>query len=210
MMRLRVIVRGSALACAGSRACFSPVTRFRNSPRFRKQTGARRSHCRRCRFNPLRRAHDRSATSAGSRGGSGRRSRKPLIPNPRSRSAIRIAAPLGEALSLYEEAFRSKPGLSGLNTRIELARIHYISAAAMPTAASPQLVATRRTSALDLYSEVLNKIESHYVVDPDWKHIVDHGTLDFEVALGEPAFVASSHLQATPQEVDDSADSCTG
>jgi carboxyl-terminal processing protease len=110
----------------------------------------------------------------------------------------------GEALSLYEDAYRSNPAFPGLNSRIDLARIHYdLDRRYADGSFRRSLSQLDETRALELYSEVLNKIFAHYVADPDWKHIVDHGTLDFEVALSEPAFVATSHLAAMPQEVDD-------
>ncbi|HEX3998140.1 MAG TPA: S41 family peptidase [Pirellulales bacterium] len=114
----------------------------------------------------------------------------------------------GEALSLYEEAYRSNPAASGLNQRIDLARIHYDLGRRYADASFRRsLTQLDENRALDLYSEVLNKVFSHYVVDPDWQHIVEHGTLDFEVALGEPMFLASAlgaqgQIQPGPQEID--------
>jgi len=205
MMRLRVIVRGSALACAAAVGLLFPSHSFSQQPAFPQQTGA-----------PSIALPPMSIQPAGVE----RTIAPQLLPVP---AAAPVAAPAaidpqilvrgqqfesqrrwGEALSLYEEAFRSNPAYPGLNTRIELARIHYdLGRRYADGSFRRSLSQLDEPRALDLYSEVLNKIESHYVVDPDWKHIVDHGTLDFEVALGEPAFVASSHLQATPQEVDD-------
>ena len=53
---------------------------------------------------------------------------------------------------------------------------------------------------LDLYGEVMAQIHSHYVVQPDWKHLLDRGTLDLEVALNEPAFVSGNQLQASSED----------
>jgi carboxyl-terminal processing protease len=110
----------------------------------------------------------------------------------------------GEALSLYEETFRNNPKLVQLDERIDLAKIHYDLGRRCADGSFrrgiPQLDETR---ALDLYTEVLTKIYSHYVQDPDWKHLVERGTLDLEVALGEPAFADYCRLQANPQEIND-------
>lgn len=109
----------------------------------------------------------------------------------------------GEALSLYEDAYRNNPTIAGLPERLDLARIHYdLSRRYADLSFRRNLSQLGESQALDLYGEVLNKVYSHYVTDPDWKHLVDHGTLDFEVALAEPAFWSSSRNQPSPQDLD--------
>jgi carboxyl-terminal processing protease len=197
MMRLRVIVRGSALACAVAVGFFLPRPSLSQQP---------------LNVQPI------TVQPAGVE----RTVAPKLLPVPDASAAAMSAAAVvdpqvlvrgqkfeaqrrwGEALSLYEEAYRSNPAFPGLNSRIELARIHYdLGRRYADGSFRRSLSQLDENRALDLYAEVLDKVYSHYVVDPDWKHLVDHGTLDFEVALSEPAFVASSHLQRSPQEVDD-------
>ncbi len=43
--------------------------------------------------------------------------------------------------------------------------------------------------ALELYLQVLQKIETHYVEQPAWKDLVDRGTSDLTTALSEPIFL---------------------
>ncbi len=43
--------------------------------------------------------------------------------------------------------------------------------------------------ALALYGEVLLKIQSHYVAEPNWKALVQRGTQGLQVALGVDSFV---------------------
>jgi len=113
----------------------------------------------------------------------------------------------GEALSLYEDAYRSNPAATVLNERIDLARIHYDLGRRYADASFRRsLTQLDESRALDLYAEVLNKVYTHYVADPDWKHLVDHGTLDLEVALGEPAFLANmfgAAGQPQPQDINE-------
>jgi carboxyl-terminal processing protease len=57
--------------------------------------------------------------------------------------------------------------------------------------------------ALDLYSDVLAKLQAHYVELPRWKELVERGTNDLEAALTEPSFVQSVRLRADPRVLDD-------
>ena len=43
--------------------------------------------------------------------------------------------------------------------------------------------------ALDLYGQVLTKIQTHYVGAPDWKSLVEWGTTNLELSLNEAAFI---------------------
>ena len=65
----------------------------------------------------------------------------------------------GEALSVYEDANRSNPGAPGLGERIDLARIHYDLGRRYADASfRHSLSQLDENRALDLYTEVLNKI----------------------------------------------------
>ena len=64
-----------------------------------------------------------------------------------------------------------------------------ISAAATTTpASSARSTSLDQREAMALYGEVLSKIQSHYVSEPDWAALVRRGTAGLEVALGEAAF----------------------
>jgi carboxyl-terminal processing protease len=96
----------------------------------------------------------------------------------------------GEALAHYEDALRLFPQEPGLERRFELARLHYdLGRRYADRSYGDILVKLTRESALDLYSQVLAKIQTHYVEAPHWKELVERGTSNFELALGEPAFV---------------------
>ena len=45
------------------------------------------------------------------------------------------------------------------------------------------------SQALDLYSEVLANLQTHYVESVDWQRVMIHGTAALEVALTEPRFI---------------------
>lgn len=97
----------------------------------------------------------------------------------------------GEALTHYEDALRSFPGERSFERRYEYARLHYDLGRRYADRsflrASDQL---SRDAALDLYADVLAKIQAHYVEVPNWKEAVHRGADNLEVALGEPVFLA--------------------
>src|SRR5262249_44276236 len=53
--------------------------------------------------------------------------------------------------------------------------------------------------ALAIYDEVLLKVQSHYVHEPQWQRLVASGQTTMQVAVSEPLFV-SRHLATTPVE----------
>ncbi len=96
----------------------------------------------------------------------------------------------GEALTHYEDAIREFPYDASLQRRFDYTRLHYDLGRRYADRSFRQAVAhLPLEKALELYAQVLLKIESHYVEAPNWKRLVEHGTNNLEVALGEPAFV---------------------
>lgn len=96
----------------------------------------------------------------------------------------------GEAVALYEEALREHPSDESLTSRHTLAKIHYdLGRRYSDTSFLRLLSSLAERDVLALYNEVLVKIQSHYVSEPDWSNLVARGTKDIEVALSEPTFV---------------------
>jgi len=95
-----------------------------------------------------------------------------------------------EALAHYEQASRRYPGDRGLQRRFELARLHYELGRRYADRSFLHVAATvPADEALDLYAQVLLKIQAHYVEAPNWKDVVERGTNSLEVALSEPVFL---------------------
>jgi carboxyl-terminal processing protease len=106
----------------------------------------------------------------------------------------------GEALTVYEEALREHRGDATLTGRHDLAKIHYDLARRYADASFVRgLSALSERDALALYNEVLLKIQSHYVNEPDWRALVRRGAAAARVALGEEPF-ARQHLQQVPTD----------
>jgi carboxyl-terminal processing protease len=103
----------------------------------------------------------------------------------------------GEALTHYEEAVRQFPGNADLKRRFDSARLHYdLGRRYSDRSYRDGLASMSFQDALDLYSEVLLKIQAHYVDAPDWKELVAKGADGLEMALGEPVFVQANSARA--------------
>lgn len=96
----------------------------------------------------------------------------------------------GEALAHYEEAVRQYPGETSLKRQFDAARLHYDLERRYADSSFRDLVARLSTErAINLYGQVLLKIEAHYVEAPNWRGLVERGTTGLAMALGEPTFV---------------------
>jgi len=108
----------------------------------------------------------------------------------------------GDAMSFYEDALRRFPGDRLLDERYQTSRLHFelvrryrdarfvASVAEMP----PQ-------QASQLYAEVLLKIQSHYVENPDWRALFEAGTDSVLVALDDPLFAESNLPRTEPARI---------
>lgn len=106
----------------------------------------------------------------------------------------------GEALSLYEEAIRRFPGHPELQTRFHEARLHYDLIRRY--ADSTFLTTVRNLSARDalqLYDEVLVKIQAHYVDSPHWNELYSQGVHGLALALNEPKFLAAYQISLSSE-----------
>jgi carboxyl-terminal processing protease len=109
-----------------------------------------------------------------------------------------------EALALYEDGVRQHPGDRDLQRRFDFTRLHYdLCRRYHDNSFRDAVVRLSMLDALDLYGDVLAKMQAHYVESPRWKELVERGTNDLEVALSEPSFVESTGLKADPRVVDE-------
>lgn len=108
-----------------------------------------------------------------------------------------------EALSHYETALRKFPANETFQRRLDYSRLHYDVVRRCADTSYGELVQTlSMDEALSLYSEVLRKIQTHYVEAPNWKGLVVHGTNDLEAALAEGAFCAKNLPGADESQID--------
>ena len=108
----------------------------------------------------------------------------------------------GEALSYYEEALREHPDQPALESRMELARLHFdLARRYSDRSFRESLTGLTVTQALDQYTEVATKISTFYVENPDWRKLIDRGTTALDVALEDRGFREHNLARTTNEEI---------
>ncbi len=101
----------------------------------------------------------------------------------------------GEALTHYEDSVRRFPDEDSFRRRFDFARLHYDLGRRYGDQTFNDLLSRLSLDeALEIYDEVLLKIQANYVETPVWKQIVERGTNGIEVALTEPLFLKRHSL----------------
>jgi len=107
-----------------------------------------------------------------------------------------------EALSLYQQALRQHPKNSSLKQRRAIARIHFeLERRYADNSFIKTIGSSSSMEALNLYAEVLLKVDSYHVDQPDWPSLVRHGLASFEIAINDPSFRKRNLPKATDQQV---------
>ena len=108
----------------------------------------------------------------------------------------------GEALAHYEEALRDYPEKSELWDRLTRARMHYdLTRRYEDTSFMTWVQKLNERDAQDVYSEVLQKIESYYVKQPSWQELAQRGLDNLDIALSSPAFRQANQIRGTDETV---------
>lgn len=108
----------------------------------------------------------------------------------------------GEALSLYQQALRKNPKSQQLRQRRTIARIHFdLDRRYGDRSFLSTISQSSENKSMDVYAEVLLKIQSYYVDTPDWTEIVNYGLASLEIALNTDEFVQSNLPGRTEEEI---------
>ena len=95
-----------------------------------------------------------------------------------------------DAVRHYESVSRDFPKNATLYQRLIISRLHYdVNRRYQDDSFLASVRELSTSQALDLYSEVLANLNTHYVDNVDWQRIMIHGTAALEVALTEEKFV---------------------
>jgi carboxyl-terminal processing protease len=109
----------------------------------------------------------------------------------------------GDAIHHYESGLRKHAGNATMQQRLLICRLHYDVVRRYQDASFLQSIKDTAThQSLELYSEMLANIETHYVDGVDWKKIARHGSASLEVALTEPSFISQLLPNVTPEAID--------
>jgi len=109
----------------------------------------------------------------------------------------------GEALSHYEDASHQYPNVTEIEHRLTLARIHFdLGRRYADRSFVEDLRHMPEGTAVDVYRGVLQKIQTHYVTEPNWAEIVRRGTTHFDVALSDNVFLQQHLAGASLERID--------
>lgn len=102
-----------------------------------------------------------------------------------------------EALTYWEDAYKQHPARADFQRKATEARAHYdVCRRYGDQSYLKALNSLSERDALAIYDEVLLKVQSHFVHEPQWQRIVDSGLLNVSVAVTETPFV-DRNLSAT-------------
>ncbi len=109
----------------------------------------------------------------------------------------------GEALTHYEDAARRFPKNTKLKQRVLITRIQFdLDRRYTDSSYTTSLPRMSEQQAMDLFSEVILKIQSHYVISPNWDLLLMQGTQDLDIALRDPDFLRVNRIQPQTGKVD--------
>lgn len=106
------------------------------------------------------------------------------------------------AISAYEKAVEQWPDRTEFRHRLRLCEIHYkLGRRYQDHSFRTVLLKLPQEKALDLYDELLERIQTHYVDAVSLEPLLRHGLDNLEVALRDPAFLEANATQVSPERV---------
>ena len=108
----------------------------------------------------------------------------------------------GEALTLYQHALKKHPNNENLKTRRAVARIHFdLDRRYADTSFVKTINTTDANTSKNVYAEVLLKVQSYYVDQPNWADLASYGLTSLEVALMSKDFRSVNIPNITESQV---------
>lgn len=109
----------------------------------------------------------------------------------------------GQAIRHYEKATREHPDSSALYQRMVISRLHHdVNRRYQDESFLASVREMSTLQALDVYSEILANLQTHYVDDIQWSRILIHGTAALEVALVEDKFTDRMLASVDPARIE--------
>jgi len=106
----------------------------------------------------------------------------------------------GEALSHYEEALHQHPDNPSLRQQHDLAKLHYGLEHRYHDRSFRQSVTSLNSrQALSLYSEMLRKIDTHYVSRPPWLQLATRAITALKIAISDSLFQQANRFPNNSQ-----------
>jgi carboxyl-terminal processing protease len=108
-----------------------------------------------------------------------------------------------QAVDVYERALRLYPAETSLKQRYEkVERLHSLSRRYHDASFLGELLRLSQSDALQLYRQLLQKIETHYVEPVAIGALVRHGYRALDLALAERQFVTTNFAASVPEELE--------
>lgn len=106
------------------------------------------------------------------------------------------------AIEVYESALKQWPDRTEIRQRLRLCESHYkLARRYLDRSFRDVLLRLSAEKALELFDEVLERIESHYVERVAFEPLLRHGLDNLEVALRDPVFLKMNAPSAEPDRV---------
>jgi carboxyl-terminal processing protease len=106
------------------------------------------------------------------------------------------------AMETYRKAAERWPSRADFSRRLRLCELHFkLIRRYQDVSFRGVLLRLPREQAIDLYAEVLERIQTHYVDSVDLEPLVRHGLDNLEVALRDPLFLRTNVGTASPERV---------
>lgn len=117
--------------------------------------------------------------------------------------SLELTGRWADALSHYEAALHEYPQDRALQARFDVARLHYsLQQRYDDRSFRESLHSLRPPQALDLYNELLGKVEAHYYTDPPWQDISRRGAAAMDIALANENFLRNHGIRVRGQQVE--------
>ena len=108
-----------------------------------------------------------------------------------------------DAIRHYESETHNFPESSKLYQRLIISRLHHdVNRRFQDDSFVASIRELEVSQALDLYSEILANLQTHYVDQIDWARVQIHGTAALEVALTEQRFIDHLLTGTNPQLIE--------
>src|SRR4051794_8180595 len=135
------------------------------------------------------------------------------IPNAEANSAIsrvldsghtlEIGGHWADALTKYEEALHEYPEDHMLQARFDVARLHYSLEQRYDDRSFREALKTLQPQqSLELYTDLLGKIESHYYTNPPYQAMIQRGAAAMDIALADENFLRNQGIRVRGQQID--------
>ena len=109
-------------------------------------------------------------------------------------SQLETSAKWGEALTHYEQAIKDYPQDANLQRRLLSARVHFdLKRRYLDSSYVKSVRRSDQRTASETFAELLLKIQSHHVDNPDWLAFARRGMSNLDIALFDPVF-QKAHL----------------